>query len=63
MPISICNAVVLYSNNSECLIQLGRNLKAKASAEAALKIDPGHEKSTRRLEKAIAEIRKEKAGY
>ena len=55
--------VVLHSNHAECMIQLGRNIKAKISAEAALAIDPSHDKSTKRLEKAVAGIQKDKAGY
>ena len=56
-------AVVLHSNHAECMIQLGRNLKAKVSAEAALAIDPAHDKSSKRLEKAVQGIQKDKAGY
>ena len=32
--------LVLHSNHAECMIQLGRNLKAKVSAEKALGVDP-----------------------
>jgi|EP01043_Picozoa_sp_COSAG02_P034166 hypothetical protein len=32
--------VVLHSNHAECMIQLGRNLKGKVSAEKALAVDP-----------------------
>jgi|EP01047_Picozoa_sp_COSAG01_P067915 hypothetical protein len=45
------------------MIQLGRNIKAKISAQAALAIDPSHEKSKNRLEKAVAGIQRDKAGY
>ena len=43
--------VVLHSNHAECMIQLGRNMKAKISADAALAIQPDHEKSLKRLQK------------
>ena len=33
------------------MIQLGRNMKAKISADAALAIQPDHEKSLKRLQK------------
>lgn len=32
--------VVLHSNHAECMIQLGRNIKGKISAEKALAVDP-----------------------
>ena len=43
--------MVLHSNHAECMIQLGRNMKAKISADAALAIQPDHEKSLKRLQK------------
>ena len=48
--------MVLHSNHAECMIQLGRNMKAKISADAALAIQPDHEKSLKRLQKVCTWI-------
>jgi DnaJ family protein C protein 7 len=46
--------VALHSNRAECWLQLNRPFAAMRDASAALEVQPGHEKSQSRLERAKA---------